>query len=221
MARSRRRRDPSRLGAFETVGAWLRIWTPHRDAVVPPPPWPKIALAALAVVAAAGIAVALIAPAIDRGKSQRADTERKRTAAIEAARRNRLAEEGRPRYGQGERPAGPLSPAGRLRARRALVNDLERAITRDARARVRAGELEGTVIATQCEINPPSRRRRIERDLEARGSDYDCLAVTGRDREGRFAVGYSFDAAVDYRRFRFRWSKACLAPGEGAARLTC
>ncbi|MBA2439147.1 MAG: hypothetical protein H0V50_00550, partial [Thermoleophilaceae bacterium] len=105
-------------------------------------------------------------------------------------------------------------------ARRALVGDLERAITRDARARVRAGKLDGPVLETDCEINPPSQRR-VERDLNAPGSDYDCVAVTQRDRAGRFAVGYSFGAAVDYRHFRFRWAKACLAPGEGAARLTC
>jgi hypothetical protein len=107
-----------------------------------------------------------------------------------------------------------------LRARRALVGDLERAITRDARARVRAGTLDGPVVTTRCEINPPSRRR-AERDLKAAGSDYECLAVTSRDREGRFSVGHLFDAAVDYRRFTFRWSKGCRPPGEGAARLEC
>jgi hypothetical protein len=213
-------RDPSRLGTFERVGAWLRVWTPPRDVVVPPVPWRKIALAALIALVITGAAAALIAPAIDRGKEKRSAAERRRAAALEAAKRRRLAEEGRPHSGRGERPAGRLSPAAELRARQALVGDLERAITRDARARVRAGKLDGPVLGTECKINPPSQRR-VERDLSARGSDYDCLAVTRRDPEGRFSVGHSFDATVDYQRFRFRWSKACLAPGEGAARLEC
>jgi hypothetical protein len=215
-----RRRDPARLGRFEKLGAWLGIWTPPRDSAVPPPPWRKLALCALGLLLAAAGVVAFAGPRIERGKEERSAEERRRAAGAEAARRRRLAREGRPRSGRGRRPAAALSPAQDLRARRVLVGDLERAITRDARGRVRAGELEGPVLLTECEINPPSRRR-VERDPGARGSEYDCLAVTRRDPDGRFAVGYSFDASVDYRRFRFRWRKACLAPGEGAARLTC
>jgi hypothetical protein len=187
---------------------------------VPPPPWRRLAVAAIAALAAAGVAAALLVPAIDRGKEERAAAERRRDAAFEAAKRRRLAEEERPRSGRGERPEGSLTAAGELRARRALVADLERAITRDARARVRAGRLDGPVLATECAINPPSERR-VERDPSARGAAYECLAVTSRDPQGRFAVGHSFDARVDYRRFRFTWAKACRPPGEGSARLAC
>lgn len=139
---------------------------------------------------------------------------------MEVAKRRRLAEESRPHRAHGERPAGKLSPSAELRARRGLVADVERAITRDARARVRARKLDGPVLATECKINPPSQRR-VERDLKVSAAHYDCLAVTGRDPDGRFTVGYVFDATVDYRRFTFRWSKACRPPGEGAARLQC
>ena len=215
-----RRRDPSRPGFFEKVGAWLGVWTARRDVVIPPPPWRKIALGALGALALAGGLVALVAPAIERGKAERTADERRREAAFEAAKRRRLVEEARPRSGRSRRPAGRLSPASERRARRALVGDLERAVTRDARARVRAGKLDGPVLATACEINPPSQRQ-VERDLSARGSDYDCLAVTSRDRQSHLSVGYSFDAVVDYQRFRFRWNKACRPPGEGAARLRC
>jgi hypothetical protein len=169
--------------------------------------------------AIAGGAAALIVPPIEEGKEERKEA-RRRDAAYQEAKRKRLAEEGVPRSGRGERPAGPLSPAAERRARRALVRDLERAITRDARARVRAGELDGPVLATECQINPPSRRP-IERDLSARGSEYDCLAVKSRDPEGRFVTGHTFQARVDYRRFRFAWARVCHPPGEGAARLTC
>jgi hypothetical protein len=187
---------------------------------VPPPPWRKIALGALVAVAVAAGGIAVIGPAVEEGKERRAEEERRRDAAFEAAKQRRLAEEGRPRSGRGRRPAEPLSPAEELRARRRLVGDLERAITRDARARVRAGKLDGPVLATECQINPPSQRK-VERDLSARGSDYECLAVTSRDPGGQFVTGHSFDATVDYRRFRFRWAKVCLPPGEGAARLEC
>ena len=159
--------------------------------------------------------MALVGPAIERGKEKRSAAERRRDAAFEAAKRKRLAEESKPHSGRGERPAGRLSPAEELRARRALVGDLERAITRDARARVRAGTLDGPVLTTECEIDPPSRRR-VERDLNAAGSDYECLAVTSRDREGRFVVGHLFDATVDYRRFTFRWAQGVPAAGRGS-----
>ena len=172
------------------------------------------------VLAVAGGTIALIAPAIDEGKDRRAVEERRRDAAFEAAKRERLAEESRPRSGRGDRPAGNLSPTAERRARRALVADVEAAITRDARARARASRLDGPILATECEINPPSRRP-LERDLSVRRMDYQCLAIKSRDPDGRFVVGHTFEATVDYRRFRFTWARVCYPPGEGSARLAC
>ena len=114
MAGRPRRRDPSRLGAFEKVGAWLGIWTPHRDAVVPGPPRRKIALAALFALVIAGGAAALIAPRIERGKAERSAAERHRHARIEAARRRRLAEEGVQHSGRGGRRVRRLAQARRF-----------------------------------------------------------------------------------------------------------
>ena len=188
--------------------------------MVPPPPWRKIAIAALVVLVLAGAAAVLIVPAIEEGKDERAAKERRKDAAFEAAKQRRLERESKPRFGHGERPEGELSPAAERRARLALVHDVERAITADARARVRRGNLDGPILATECEINPPSQRP-LERDLSVRRMEYECLAVTRRDPEGRFSVGHSFDAVVDYRRYRFTWAKVCHPPGEGAARLEC
>jgi hypothetical protein len=187
---------------------------------VPPPPWRKIALGAAVVLVLAGGAAALIVPEIEGGNDERAAAERRKDAAFEAAKQRQLERESRPRFGRRERPQGSLSPAAERDARRALVHDLELAITRDARARVRRGNLDGPILATRCEINPPSQRPR-ERDLSVRRMNYECLAITSRDVEGRFLVGHSFYATVDYKRFRFRWAKVCRPPGEGAARLTC
>jgi hypothetical protein len=168
----------------------------------------------------AGGAIALIGPAIEEGKDERAEQERRRDARFEEAKRRRLAEQGRPRRGRSERPRGPLTPAEERRSRRALVGDVERAITRDARARVRAGKLEGPILGTECTINPPSRRP-LERDLSVRRMEYQCLAANSRDPAGRFIVGHTFEANVDYRRHRFTWARVCYPPGEGSARLTC
>ena len=187
---------------------------------MPSPPWRRIALGAAVVLVLAGGAAALIVPAIEEGKDERTAAERRKDAAFEAAKQRRLERESRPRFGHGDRPEGDLSPSAERRARRTLVRDLEHAITADARARVRRGNLDGPILETQCEINPPSQRP-LERDLSVRRMDYECLAVTSRDVEGRFLVGHSFGATVDYERFSFRWAKVCRPPGEGAARLEC
>ena len=187
---------------------------------MPPPPWRKLALGAVVVLVLAAGAAALIVPEIEEGKDERAASERRRDAAREAAKQRRLERESRPRTGTGRRPSGPLTPAQERHARRVLVHDLEDAITEDARARVKSGHLDGPIVETECEINPPSQRA-LERDLSVRRMEYDCLAVTSRDPGGQFVVGHSFNAVVDYRRFRFTWAKACLVPGEGAARERC
>jgi hypothetical protein len=202
------------LGRFETVGAWLRIWTPPRGAVVPPVPRGKIALGALAVALVAGGTIALIGPGIERGKSSRAEKERAAQAKFLAEKRRRLREQGRPMT---ERlPRGTDT----VRSRRELVRAVERSITRDARARARRGELGGPVLGTGCAIEPPSQRVR-ERDLRVPAATYDCLAVTHRDPEGQLEVGDPFRATVRYRDFSYTWRRVCLPPGEGSARLQC
>jgi hypothetical protein len=205
---------------LERIGAWLRVWTPPRDAEVPRPPWRRIAIGAVLALIVLGGAAAVLVPEIEEGKDERAEAERRRDAAYEAAKDRRLEREGKVRSGQGMRPSGNLSPAAERRARRALVHDLEESITRDARARVRRGNLNGPILRTECEINPPSQRPR-ERDLSVRSMEYDCVAVRTQDPGGSFVVGHSFDAVVDYRRFRYSWAKVCLVPGEGAARPEC
>jgi hypothetical protein len=196
------------------------VWTPPREAVVPPPPWRKIALGAAIVLAVLGGAAALIVPVIEESKDERAAEERRRDAAFEEAQRKELARESKPHFGRAEKPAGDLSPSEERRARRELVHAAERAITRDARARAREGRLDGPIFATECRINPPSQRPR-ERDLSVHRMDYQCLAIKSRDPEGQFVVGHTFEANVDYERFRFRWERVCYPPGEGSARLTC
>jgi hypothetical protein len=187
---------------------------------VPPVPKGKLAFAAVVLAVAAGGALLAVAPGIESGKRERTARERAELARLEAAKRRRLREEGRPRSAHLPRPARPLGTRAELRVRRRLVRALQDSITRDARARVRKGKLDGPVLGTHCVIEPPSQRVR-ERDLRVPAADYECLAITRRDPEGRFDVGDSFRATLRYRDFSYTWRKVCLPPGEGSARLEC
>src|SRR3954470_19040357 len=81
----------------ETVGAWLKIWTPPRDVDVPPVPVRKLLIggAVLAVVLAAGAAV--LVPRIDTKKEQTAAADARERAQLREARRLRTIHEQRPR----------------------------------------------------------------------------------------------------------------------------
>ena len=81
----------------ETVGAWLKLWTPPRDVEVPPPPAPRtLAIGgALALVVLAG-AAALIVPAIDSSKERAAAADAREAAQRRAESRRRQIAEQRP-----------------------------------------------------------------------------------------------------------------------------
>lgn len=186
----------------EIVGAWLRIWTPPRDVEVPPVPWRKLGIAAVLLALVCAGAAAAIVPAIDRGKERRAAQERAQTAAVRAAERRRILREQRPRHAS----APALRPS-----RAALLNRVERDISRDAAARVRAGELKGPTGRTSCvrvTDLPPVPQRGV----------YDCLTVVRNivpsGASGAGTIGYPFRAVLDYRTFGFVWCKTNPVPGE-------
>ncbi|HEY7077697.1 MAG TPA: hypothetical protein VH418_20110 [Solirubrobacteraceae bacterium] len=193
---------PRRASVPEIVGAWLHIWTPPRDVDVPPVPWRKLAIAtAIGAVVCAGAAAAIV-PAIDRGKERRSAQERAHDAAVAAAERRRIVHEQLPRHAS----APALRPS-----RTALLARLERDISRDAAARVRAGELKGPIGATTC--GPAADAR------PAPGQGvFDCFTVVDRiapsAANGTGAIGYPFRAVVDWRRFAYSWCKTNPVPGE-------
>ena len=164
-----------------------------------------IAGAALAVLAAAGIAWALASPSIDRAKQAAS----RRSAAEEAAyvRREivRLKRDQRLHHGAAARPG---------ESRAALESDLQNAITADARARVKAGSFHGPIRRTTCEavtlgpLQPNAVR-----------GGYQCVAVTADIRSGSDVagqLGYPFWAIAQYRRGTFAWCKVNPKPGEMA-----
>ncbi len=209
---------PVPLRRWEIVGAWLHVWTPPRDAQVPPVPWGKVAMATLGIAAAVVAVVAFAVPAIDRGKERSAAETRRRQAALVAAERRRLVREGRPRHGRSQRPAGleARNVPAQVAARHALVLDLQSAIQADAQARIRSGRLRGPVAATTCRPYPNTpTRRAAESDLSLRTLPYECLAR----RRADVAFGYDFLAVANLDRFTFTWCKVAPSVGEAGRAL--
>jgi hypothetical protein len=195
---------PSRAGPWETLGAWLRIWTPPRDAEVAPVPRAGLAIVGLGIAACVAAVLVFAVPPIDHAKrgDRRRAAQAAARAAHDAAARTRLVE--RPRSG------GLRGATGRRR----LVAALQAAITRDARARRATGELTSRVQSTRCA--PRSDARVPPRPGH---TAYDCLARTAvipRSALDRTAgsIGYPYRAIADRRRGTWTFCKVDLIPGE-------
>jgi hypothetical protein len=170
---------------------WRKLSRPAKRAVV-------------ALAAAAVAAIAIAAPFVVRDR-EAGERDRARAAAQErAASLRSLREDQRPRH-------ATLSPAleARVRELGGLSSDaaavlvgarLERAISRDVRARVAAGKLEGTLAATSCAA---------VRDRSERGANYNCFALTGRNRVGGRVMesGYRFSARAQLPAGTLAWCK--------------
>jgi hypothetical protein len=207
-----------RASALETVGAWLRIWTPPRDVEVPPVPR-RALLGVVAGVVAVGVAIAvLVAPQIDDSK-QRADALER---AAEKARRDaavrRATENQRPTAVSlaALRPPAGSSAAERLVARGALLSEVEKRITADAKARAAAGELRRPSGPTTCRPKPGTPA--ADTDLTVRRGVYNCDTVvreiveTETNQAG--SLTYPFRAVIDFATYRVAWCRTSPVPGE-------
>ena len=200
-------RERKRAGRFETLGAWLRIWTPPRDVEVPPVPRRKLLLFGLPALA---VAVVITWVAVDEAtdtKREREAVERREATTRAAAERERLLRDQAlkvDRVGSAPRPA--------------LVRELEAALLADAHERVESGELARNVQRVECEPYPRTEpRREAELDPALRSGRYHCLAVT-RDIVGTHegTLGYPFFARIRYRTGHLAWCKINPIPGEQA-----
>ena len=172
----------------------------------------RIAIVVLAGAAALGTAIAI--PLIASGKREGAAEERRADAASKAREERRLRADQAPRRDRAAH--APRAPEAAREA--AITAALERAITADARARYRAGTLSGPAVkSTVCradstevaDLQPAARR--------AGGAVLVCLAATTvstRPDGARFAVGFEFIAAANWRRATFTWCKTNPPPGE-------
>ena len=210
-----------KLSKLEVVGAWLRLWTPPREAAVPPIPWGTLAIGGALLAIVIGAALAYAIPRIDRSKERTSARERAEAAKQAAAERRRIVHDQRATLGSAPKPSGHLSAAAELRARADLLRTVEARITRDARHRGSTGELQGRASRTECVPAPSSVPRRGADKVLTRAADvYDCLAVTNditptkTNKAGE--LGYPFHAVINFRRFTFAWCKTNPEPGERA-----
>ena len=209
--------EERRLGRLEVLGAWLGVWTPPREAVVPPVPWRPIAAVAALLAVALLAGAALLVPGIldDReraGDRAREAAQRRHAQALEAADR-----EQRPRTGRGAvDPGTGASDVRRLQARTALLAVAHRALRDNAAARG-----EGRIKGLDCEPFPRgSAPRPPLEDLAVERARYQCVAVTSRfdagDRRG--VIGIPFRLVVDFAAGRYAFCR--VVPLSDRDRLT-
>jgi hypothetical protein len=172
----------------------------------------RIALAVFACGAVVGTAIAV--PLIASGKREGAERERRAEAIAKAQEERRLRIDQTPHHGRAA--DAPSAPAAARHA--AITAAVERAITADARARYSAHRLPGPPVKeTVCsahltelaDLQPAARR--------AGGAVLGCLAATTvgvRPGGTRFAIGFEFLAAANWRRATFTWCKTNPPPGE-------
>ena len=160
-------------------------------------------------------AVAVLAPRIDDGKAERAESDRRARAEQRARRVRELQAEQRPRT---IRASDGAAPVVGVRERERLVATLTAAVAGDARRRVREGALEGPVRRGSCEPYP----RTVggvapERDPTVERGSYACVAVTSdlpraTTRAGG-VIGHPYRALVDFTTGRITFCKITGSPG--------
>jgi hypothetical protein len=206
------RGQKQQVGFFEKVGIWLGLWTGPKGVEVDRPSRGKVAAVAAGVLVVLGVIAALVIPPLQSGKRSGEEQRRAEHAAVVRREEARLRADQRLHLATGQRPRGADSPE----LRRAARVQLAAALLGDARARVKAGKLDGPVRKAACEPSTPGE----ETNLRARTGLYKCIVVTGSIQKtpGNFSatVGYPFVATVDYRRFGFAWCKTNPQPGEKA-----
>jgi hypothetical protein len=175
--------------------------------------WALIATGLAALTVAAVVLIPILHRATIRDEHRQASEH----ARLVAATRRGLLADQRPRLGH-------MAPG----ARPAMVRRVERAITRDANRRLRAGRLTGRPVrGTSCAPYPPTAARRAaEADPATRRARYECVAfnsrvpfprLEGKPRTGLF--GYPFYAVIAYRSGAYAFCKITPKVGEGGSTL--
>src|SRR3954471_14494386 len=182
----------------------------------------------IAVVAGAGV-VALLAVAgalaISNGHEDDAKARVRQQQRIVAL-RAKLKREQAPHRGAavGLRPARGATAAQRLAARRALVVAVQDRITADARARAKAGELDGPIVSTTC--GPILKSKTAipdDRVLTKHIGRYDCVAIKKHINDAQGAnvaeLGHAFVAALNFDTYTYTWCRNTPAQGERGVAL--
>jgi hypothetical protein len=177
-------------------------------------PW----IAGALLVAVVVVVAVLLAPHNRSNAADREAQEAQRAAARTAELRARWAREAQPVHGRGPAARDPQSQDA-LAPRRALVSGLEEAVTADAAARARRGELKGRYRSTGCFLfpkgvdDPPPAD-----DLASSVAIVECIAVAARVAPDELTtgslIGQPYRARVDFRRGRYAFCKIVQQPGE-------
>jgi hypothetical protein len=181
---------------------------------------PRVLAGLVALAVVAGV-VALVARAGDERAA-----ERDRSARLVEQERARLTRLQAPHRGSAAQLVPPpgASPARRRAARAALVAEVERAITADAAARARTGEIDGPIAESRCgPLLKDPEAVPDDRVLDRRVGRYDCVAIRAdvRNLQGSVAkLGYAFVAALDFDRFTYVWCRNTPAQGERGRALS-
>jgi hypothetical protein len=182
-----------------------------------PRPW---LIGAGAVLALAALAAVLV-PALREDAGSQRDADAREQAKLVAAERERQVRDSVPK-----RRAGPTARRDEdpLAYRARLVAFTETAITRDARARVRAGTADGPIRGTSCAPYPKNVQARLaaEDDPRLRVGRYQCTAfrrrfpvqpLNGKARVG--LIGEPFWAVLQYGTGQVTFCKIIPRAGEG------
>jgi hypothetical protein len=122
------------------------------------------------------------------------------------------------------KPAEDATDAQLLKARRALVVAVEHRITDDARARAKAGELDGPITDTFC--GPILKSKQAipdDRVLRKPVGRYDCVAIkkhiVNADNTKVAELGHAFVAALNFDTYTYTWCRNTPAQGEAGKAL--
>lgn len=158
-----------------------------------------VVLALLVLLAGGGVATAMIVQHDNDVKAQHAREARARRQAQERH-RAALAQAAADRAADAARRAREAKDDGERQIRRSLVNELRKAITKDARGRVSDGLLEGPIYGTQCDPIGGGNAS----NLDAHTGRYSCLAYNTKNDDGTIE-GYGFSATVNFDKFTYQW----------------
>jgi len=198
---------------FEILGAWLHIWTPPRNVVIPPVPWRKIAIGTGIGAVVLGIALAIMVPRIDATKERNAAEYAEFRAKARAAHVARVTHAQRASFGEARelRPKPGASPEDVQAARNTLITLVQDDMYADAKARAAKGEIKPVTAPPVCERTPGSP---TEGDYRV----FDCFIQTTPIAKGSKnmagALGYPFRAVVHYDTFTYAWCRSEPIPGE-------
>jgi hypothetical protein len=177
-------------------------------------------LAVLVVLGGVGTVFAL------SDRSDREARDKARQTELVAQLRARLKRIQAPHRGAAKdlKPPAGASAAEQLRARKALVTVVEQRITDDARARARAGELDGPISSTFC--GPILKSKEAipdDRVLSKHIGRYDCVAikhhVIAQKGEKVAELGHAFVAALNFDTYTYTWCRNTPAQGEAGKAL--